>query len=474
MGTSSLASLNAKIFCAIDRYNMLENIHSVIIGVSGGADSMALLRFFEDYARKNDLKIVAAHVNHCLRGEEAERDEAFVRTYCKTNSVQLEACRVDVNEVACRDGLGIEECARRIRYEFFKRLAATCGGVIATAHTLSDSVETALINLSRGTGPAGLCGIPPKRGNIIRPLILMKRAETKLYCELSGISYVTDSTNLLPTYTRNKVRLEVVPLLKELNSSFEDNAARSLAILRADEEYLNSIAMSFVNEYTISPGVFDLSNVMTQPLPILSRVVRLIIFEFITSNVSAHHIELVLNIIKNNSGAVTLPGKFRLSVKDNILKVQKELTKIKVPLSSFECAFAEGITLTESGEEFIIKVLDREKIDSFVKKNKIEFFYTLDYAKITPNAKFRYRRAEDKFCQAGRNVTKSIKKLFNELNVPRENREKIFMLANENEILWINEIGVSQQVTVTENTKKVALIYAKEKNKCYVTWKKFC
>ena len=353
-------------------------------------------------------------------------------------------------------------------------MAATCGGVIATAHTLSDSVETALINLSRGTGPAGLCGIPPKRGNIIRPLILMKRAETKLYCELSGISYVTDSTNLLPTYTRNKVRLEVVPLLKELNSSFEDNAARSLAILRADEEYLNSIAMSFVNEYTISPGVFDLSNVMTQPLPILSRVVRLIIFEFITSNVSAHHIELVLNIIKNNSGAVTLPGKFRLSVKDNILKVQKELTKIKVPLSSFECAFAEGITLTESGEEFIIKVLDREKIDSFVKKNKIEFFYTLDYAKITPNAKFRYRRAEDKFCQAGRNVTKSIKKLFNELNVPRENREKIFMLANENEILWINEIGVSQQVTVTENTKKVALIYAKEKNKCYVTWKKFC
>lgn len=466
MVSSSLAPLDEKILRTIDQYNMLENIHSVIVGVSGGADSMALLRFFEAYSKEHNLRIVAAHVNHCLRGEESERDEAFVRTYCKENKIPLEVSKVDVNAAARRDGLGIEECARKIRYEFFEGLAARFEGKIATAHTLSDTIETTLMNLARGTGPAGLCGIPPTRGNIIRPLIHLKRAETQHYCELSGISYVTDSTNLLPEYTRNKVRLEVVPLLRQINPEFEDNAARTLELLRADEDYLSSMVKLLIEECTISPGVFNISKVKARPLPILSRVIRQIVFELVKTNVSARHIELILSAIKVGSGAVTLPQKIRVSVDGDRLTLRKEPLQNGARTSDFECEFAEGVTLTDTGEEFIIKLLDKAGFEAFLEANRLEFFYALDYEKIPLEAKLRHRRAGDKFSQAGRGVTKSIKKLFNELKVPQGEREKILMLANGNEILWVDGVDVSQQATPTEATRKIVLIYSKEKNIC--------
>ena len=322
------------------------------------------------------------------------------------------------------------------------------------------------MNLARGTGPAGLCGIPPTRGNIIRPLIHLKRAETQHYCELSGIAYVTDSSNLQLEYTRNKVRLEVVPLLRQINPEFEDNAARTLELLRADEDYLSSMARSLVEECTISPGGFNINKVKAQPLPILSRVIRQIVFELVKTNVSARHIELILGAIKVGSGAVTLPQKIRVSVDGDRLTLRKEPLQNKAPTSDFECEFSEGVTLTDTGEEFIIKLLDKAGLEAFLEANRLEFFYVLDYEKIPLEAKLRHRRAGDKFCQAGRGVTKSIKKLFNELKIPQGEREKILMLANGNEILWVDGVGVSQQATPTEATRKIVLIYSKEKNVC--------
>ena len=466
MVSSELVRIEEKIICAINRYNMLENIHNVIIGVSGGADSMALLRFFEAYAIKSNLKIIAAHVNHCLRGEESDRDETFVRRYCEKNGIQLAVLNVDVNAAARREGLGIEECARKIRYEFFESLATKYEGCIATAHTLSDSIETALINLSRGTGPAGLCGIPAKRDNIIRPLILLKRAETQLYCELNGIAYITDSTNLMPEYTRNKVRLEIMPLFRQINPEFEDNVARTTSLLRSDDDYLNEVAWKVVEESFISRGVFDLEKIKAQPLPILSRIIRLIVFEFVKYNVSAHHIQLILNIIKSSTGAVMLPRKVKVCVEGNILTVQTEVTSPEVLPSEFECAFAPGVLLTDTGEKFIIKMLERAQLKNFLAEHKLQFYYVLDYAKISPEVKFRYRRSGDKFSQAGRGVTKTIKKLFNELKMPVSTRDKVLILADKNEVLWIDNVGVSQDAQVNEDTKNVVLIYSEEKSKC--------
>ena len=369
--------------------------------------------------------------------------------------------RINVNKIAKESKKGVEECARKLRYDFFNELSARYDGKIATAHTLSDSVETMLINLARGTGAAGLCGISAKRDNIIRPLITLKRAETQRYCEENEIFYVTDSTNLNREYTRNKVRLDVVPLLKQLNPEFESVAERTMFFLKSDNEYLNNIAKKFLIESCISKGVYDLTSVKCEPLPILSRFIRLAVFDLLKSNVTARHIEMILNLIKCDSGAVILPHNIKVGVNKRLLCVEKVEEKLKLPKKEFAIPFKVGTVLTENKEKFIIKVLSKSEFDNL---RKMQSFYAMDFDKIDVQANFRTRKAGDKFCQVGRDVTKSVKKLFNELKIPQNERDNMLILADKKEVLWINKIGISESAKVTKTTKKVVVIYsAKEK-----------
>lgn len=460
---SEVSRIEAKINEAIFKYGMLENAGTVIIGVSGGADSMALLSFFEkNFGAK--LNIIAAHVNHCLRGDESDRDEAFVRGYCEKNAIKLEVLRVDVMKALEDMGQSIEESARTLRYQFFSDLASKHNGRIATAHTLSDSIETMMINLARGTGLSGLCGIAPKRENIIRPLIFLKRAETQAYCEKSGVGFVTDSTNLDREYTRNKIRLDVVPVLKQINPEFEATAARALALLKADEEYLNAVAARILSESLVLPGVYALDKVKAQPVPILSRFIRLAVFEFLKSNVTAQHVDLILGFIEANCGAVNLPRGITVCVKGNLLTVKKTEKNPELPQNDKAIPFKAGDLLTENSKKFIIKVLSRGGFEKFGKADELPIFFALDYDKISKDAFFRTRRAGDRFCQAGRGVTKPVKKLFNELKILQEKRNHILMLvANGNEVLWIDGVGIAECAKVTDDTQKVAIIYFADK-----------
>lgn len=460
---SEVSRIEAKINEAIFKYGMLENAGTVIIGVSGGADSMALLSFFEKNLRAK-LNIIAAHVNHCLRGAESDRDEAFVRNYCENNAIKLEVLRVDVMKASENMGQSIEECARTLRYRFFSDLASKHNGKIATAHTLSDSIETMMINLARGTGLSGLCGIAPKRENIIRPLIFLKRAETQAYCEEGGVDFVTDSTNLDREYTRNKIRLDVMSVLKQINPVFEATAARTLSLLKADEEYLNAVAAKILVESLVSPGVYALKKVKTQPLPILSRFIRLAVFEFLKANVTAQHVNLILDLIEANRGAVNLPRGITVCVKGNILTVKKNEKNPELPQNDMVIPFKAGDLLTENSKKFIIKLLSRGDFENFGKADELPLFCALDYDKISRDAVFRTRRAGDRFCQAGRGVTKSVKKLFNELKILQSERGHVLMLvANGNEVLWIDGVGIAECVKVTEDTQKVAIIYFADK-----------
>ena len=460
---SEISRIEAKINEAIFKYGMLENAETVIIGVSGGADSMALLRFFEKNFR-GKLNIIVAHVNHCLRGAESDRDENFVRDYCEKNAIKLEVLRVDVMKASEDMGQSIEECARTLRYRFFSDLASKHNDRIATAHTLSDSIETMMINLARGTGPSGLCGIAPKRENIIRPLIFLKKAETQAYCEESGIGYVTDSTNLDREYTRNKIRLDVVPVLKQINPNFEATAARTLSLLKADEEYLNAVAAKILDESLVLPGVYVLDKVKAQTLPILSRFIRLAVFEFLKSNVTAQHVDLILGLIEANCGAVNLPRRITVCVKDNLLTVKKTAKRPDAPQNDMVIPFKAGDILTENSKKFIIKVLSRENLAKFGEADELPIFCALNYDKISKDAVFRTRRTGDRFCQAGRGATKTVKKLFNELKIPQSERDHVLMLvANGNEVLWIDGVGIAECVKVTEGTQKVAIIYSADK-----------
>lgn len=459
---TDVAAIEARIEAAIFEHDMLKNTKTVIIGVSGGADSMALLKFFEGYSKKHGLNIVAAHVNHCLRGDESIRDENFVRAYCEKHEIKLEILRIDVKKIAATSKKSVEECARQARYDFFYELSARNDGKIATAHTLSDSAETMLINLARGTGAAGLCGIPAKRGKVIRPLIALKRAETQQYCEANGIAYVTDSSNLSRDYTRNKIRLDVIPVLKEINAEFECAVARTAEFLRADNDYLNKVATKFLQKSFISAGIYNLKEVYSQPLPILSRFVKLAVFEVLKSNVTAQHIDLILNLVKSGYGAVILPQKVKVSVKNEILTVKKADNSLTPVKNTCEIPFNAGCFEFGNSAKITVEILDKKDFIKFENFNDLLFFYALDCDTINVDSVFRTRKAGDAFCQAGRGVTKSVKKLFNELKIAPDNRDEVLMLADKNEVLWINNVGISERVKVTEKTQKIAVIYSRK------------
>ena len=457
----NLEEFENKILYSIKAYEMLDSRENVVLAVSGGADSMALLYFFIKNMKDSVENIIVAHVNHCLRGTESDFDENFVKNYCIKHSLNFKCLKVDVRKQARENGNGIEECARNIRYDFFKKLSMEYNAKIATAHTLSDNSETVLLNLVRGTGLCGLCGIPPKRDNIIRPLLFVKRNEIEKYCEICGIKYVTDSTNFKRDYARNKIRLDVIPILKEINPSFEDVIQREVSIFSRDEQCLNKLSTDELLRSRVSANAYDLSILMKLNESIITRCIRLAIGKVINTNVSSRHVNLVLNCMKNGKGCVNITDSITACVRNEKLEIiNKEI--ILNNINDIQIPFKEGEIFLNDNKRIIVEILDIKEYYIKLKFNNLLFFNALDYDIISKNSLFRYRRSGDKFCKQGRGVTKTIKKFFNEEKIPIDVRNNIIMLANNNEILWIHRFGVSEKAKVKDSTKKVVIIYLKE------------
>ncbi len=223
---------------AVKEYGMLDG--GIIVALSGGADSHAMLHALIPICKEAGVPVMCAHVNHMLRGAEADADEAFCRRICAHYGVDIEVLRTDVAALARERGKGFEETARDVRYAFFDSLTEKHAQYsrIATAHTASDNAETVLFNLARGGGIKGICGIPPVRGNIVRPLIYATREEVLGYCNANSLEYVTDSTNSDTDYSRNYIRAEIIPRLDTLYGGFADAASRMSRNLRRDSDYL--------------------------------------------------------------------------------------------------------------------------------------------------------------------------------------------------------------------------------------------
>ena len=207
-----------KILTYINKENLLKRGEKVIVTCSGGADSIFLLHILN----KLGFECVVAHCNFHLRGEESDRDENFVSEFCKNEGITLLVEHFDTKQFAAENKLSIEMAARELRYNWFEKIRAEYNaGAIAVAHHSDDSIETILLNLLRGTGLKGICGIRPKNGYIVRPLLCVNRKEIEDYLTENGIEYITDSTNLENEYTRNKVRNIVMPILREINPQID-------------------------------------------------------------------------------------------------------------------------------------------------------------------------------------------------------------------------------------------------------------
>ncbi len=425
-----------KALAAIRKYNMLSIGDSVVVGLSGGADSCALLHFLTTLREDMKLQLYACHVNHMLRDGEADRDENFSRELCEKYDVPFFCLHIDVKSLALQHHESTETAGRNVRYSFFNETAERFGAKIATAHTASDQAETVLLNMTRGCGIKGLCGIPPVRGRIIRPLIEATRKDVELYCKENKLTFVTDSTNLENVYTRNRIRHDVIPALQLINPSFEDTVLRMSETMKSTQLLLHELALKATDEAAVTGG-YDAAKLRTLHDAVFSELVFILCCD-LNITPEARHIELIRGILVSG-GAVQLRENIYAVCKQGIFRIIR-----KTETTDFSVPFSENISVY-AGDR-LLSVRKTETISDIPK------CCLINADAVPDSAVFRYRKSGDKFCLPKRNVTKLLKKLFNELKIPEERRNSLIVLADGDNILWIEGIGAAQSCLFTENT----------------------
>lgn len=417
-----------KLTFALDKYSMLKSGDKVIVALSGGADSVALLHSFNSVKELYNVTLYACHLNHMIRGEEAERDEQFVRDLCANMGVELFCKSVDVPEIAKEKKQSLELTGRNARYDFFEELSLSLNAKVATAHTASDNVETVLYNLTRGTSLSGLTGIHPLREYIIRPLIFCTREEVERYCEENLLSFVTDSTNLTDDYTRNNIRHNVVPVLKGVNPDVSIAVSRMCDTLTDIKIYLDKISSKEIKNCETEFG-YDTRKLLSLDKAVLTNSLCMLC-KNCEADVSHRHIELIVKALENG-GSVDLGNQKRAVCKQGVLRIIDSLNSNEEPENEIE--------FLNSG---FAKYISKEELKN-INKKLLNNCINCDI--ITDSTVLRTRKEGDMFTLSGRNVTKSLKKLFNELKIPAEKRSKLKLVANGNTVLWIEGIGVSKQ-----------------------------
>lgn len=417
----------------VKKYDMLPRGARVLCAVSGGADSVCLLHHLHERAGDLGITVICAHFNHMLRGAESDRDELFVQELCLQLGVEFVSGRGEVAAFATEKGVGVEEAAREMRYAFLTGTALKHACTrIATAHNANDNAETVIMNLARGSGAAGLSGIPPVRGIIVRPLLETTRAEIEGYLKQRGLSHVEDSTNAGDDYARNRVRHGVMPLLENFNSGSIGNIARAARLVREDNECLTSLAQDFVSA-NLRGKSLPAEKLAQLPRPVSSRAVRLMC----DRKLSEKHVEAVLRLCRPGvSGAgADLPGmsvvrEFDLLVFDGSDSGMIEKRELFDGLSTeIEGGFEISCQSSPNGAE--------------VNSSLNTFFFKCE--NICGKMFVRSRLPGDSIRLSSRGCTKSLKKLFAESKIPASCRDLIPVIADEKGPVAVYGFGVSER-----------------------------
>ena len=443
-----------KALAAIRREQMLPAGSSVTVGLSGGADSVTLLHLLLSLRKELSLdRITAVHIDHGLRGEEAVRDRCFVEELCARWQVPLAVHTYDVAALAEEQRLGVEEAGREVRYHCFEAEADRIDGLIATAHTASDNAETLLLHLCRGSGLHGLCGIPPRRGRVIRPLIDCTRDEIEMYCAEHGLSYMTDSTNSDMAYARNRIRQAVMPQLKEINPQAEEAIRRLIASAREWEDYTQQRAGELLAQALVEKNTYRRDVLVSAEPMLLSAALHRLIGENGRQRGSEHHIREAVSLLEHG-GRLSLPG-------DRLMTV----TEKYVCFSSAEIAKAfcfEGVQPTQTyaiaGNMWRLMCVSCENYEQKQNISKLVFSNACDYDKIVGSLCLRQRLPGDEYHPLGRGCGKTLKKLFNEAALPAAQRASLPILCDEKGIVLVPGFGCDERVGVTEKTETVLIL----------------
>ena len=448
----------------VNEYDMLPRGGTVLCAVSGGADSMCLIHLLAGGAEEGGFRVAAAHYNHHLRGAESDRDAAFVAQWCAERGIPCVSAEGDVAGEAERLGLGVEETARQMRYAFLRAAADELGCErIATAHNADDNLETLLLHLARGAGLHGLAGIPPRRAEIVRPLLTTARAEIEAYLQAEGIPHVEDSTNTDEGYARNRIRSQVIPVLRQLNPRLSQSTADTMRYLRTDNDFLNAqAAMACQNaRWAEDDLVIEARHIAQLPAAIAPRAVRRLLEQMGdgNTNCSSAHLNAVVELARGDdpSAVVVLPGgRLAQRVYQELL-----LTTQSEPLPPFS-----PVPLTLDGETDLTgtdwRVHCRPVVCPDGAESRPERMYLAREA-LEGELVLRPRQTGDEIALPRRGGTKTLKKLMIEQKIPRRERERIPVLADSRGVAAVAGFGPDQSRLARSGQDAYELSFCKKR-----------
>ncbi len=476
--------IEEKILSTIQKYNMLTYKDRIVVGVSGGPDSLTLLNILLSWQEKYNLSLYIAHFNHKLRGQESDQEADFVQKLAEKLNLPFIMGESNLNKLVKEKKISLEEAAREARYSFyFKVVGKFKAQKIALGHNADDQVETILMRFLRGSGLDGLNAIPPVRGKIIRPLIECTREEIEKYCLENKIEYRIDSSNKKPIYFRNKIRLELLPLLiGQYNQNLKNNLLNFQIIIGETLQYLQQKTEEiFVEMVEVKEGkeaVISLKRMNSLPPVFKRRIIRKMIerVKGDLNSIDFIHIDNILQLTDNFSGEkeIYLPDNLRVKRVYQYLTIFKNsVEKYCFPnnlpsLWEYPLSTPGNTEIKPLKMEVEVSDLEVKKIEDILnnqrKKSPAEFIEVIDREKVKLPLKLRNRREGDFFYPLKLGGKKKIKELFIDYKISRSHRRLIPLLVDgEGKIVWVVGIRLDERAKITNDTKKAWKISIKTK-----------
>lgn len=446
-----------KVKAFLEQWHMLDKNDTIVIGVSGGADSVCLLELLFHLQEEFKLYLAVVHVNHGLRVE-AKEEADYVRSLCEEKQIPFYLKEVNVKQIARDHHLSEEEAGRKVRYETFSQvLEQLGGGKIAVAHTQNDLAETTLFHLFRGTGISGAAGIPPVRDNIIRPLLCLSRREIEAYLRERNITFVTDQSNLTDQYSRNKIRHHILGYAaQELNSDSISHVADFAMEAGTVYDFLeeeSKKALAGCSKKEETRRIFEKEKFFAFHTVLQKQMLFLTLEEFVLhgKDLEAVHVLSILSLLTkqgekridlpNNLEAVVQYDRFWIGKKEQSYSKEETYT---IPIPGILPQFPLGMLETS--------ILERKKEFSIPEKKYTKW---LDYDKIKCCPVLRKRQEGDYLCINAQNQKQSLKKYMIQEKIPASERDQIWVLADDSHILWVLGHRISNFYKVTETTKQI-------------------
>jgi tRNA(Ile)-lysidine synthase len=455
----------------IETHSMLERGDHLIVAVSGGPDSVALLRVLALLMDEFRLRLTTAHLNHGLREQEADDDEAFVRRLSEGMGIACICKKTDILALQEEKRRSLEEIGREERYRFLHETAEKFGAVkIAVGHHRDDQAETVLLHLLRGCGPEGLRGILPVRdGRIIRPLLDVGRSCILAFLRREGLTYRSDSSNESPLFLRNRIRNELIPgLAATYNPRLIEGFCQTAGIIRREDDYLRGVVREIIRRWGIDPGSEEVglpvADFMVLHEAIQGRIIKCLLEGAapLRNGIGYRHIEAVLALARRSIGrsaSLDLPFRIRVERKGGILRIQKEgerrarKPERKNPTwFEYRVEIPATIHLREVNRTIRLEWIEKPCIREMRERPETAF---MDYERITLPLLLRNMRPGDRVALLGTGGEKKLKDYFIDRKIDAPCRNGIPLLVDAGSIIWIAGERISERVRVTEKTRKV-------------------